>query len=361
MTVLDAAGRTVALLAGLRLAPAGDTGADEADGRIGDLFYRMEWRPAETHPAGSATAAAPATRWLVCGDTTHLAQAVADGLRAGGCEVVRVRSTAQSSAGAEGEGEVQVIDPADREAWRALLDRFRGPGRRGVRPVAAGGPRRGARFLGIDARPDLRTRLLRRARAATVDGHPARAAAQGGYPLGLVGRTCWPWPHPVDGASGRLGRARGRGAGQHRGAGPGGGPAAAAPGEEHVDGCSTVAALVGRLERFEAPDEGELPPLSTDSWHLVTGAGRELAPPAVDWLLTAGARRIALVNSGPAIEDEVTGALPDRRLAGTGRRDPHREHGGPGLNGCWSPGCAPRAESAVSSAPTLPAAYCSAS
>lgn len=117
----------------------------EAD-RLEGLLYRMVWQPAGPRAPERDGAVPPARHWLVCGDTEHLAGAVAEGLRAAGCEVRRVRSTTSALAGA----------PARLTAIRSVRVRAAVDGavrvRRGVRlPGTWGGAVMGDRAVGLGA------------------------------------------------------------------------------------------------------------------------------------------------------------------------------------------------------------------
>ncbi|WRY91442.1 acyltransferase domain-containing protein [Streptomyces longwoodensis] len=269
LVVLDAAGRAVAELTGLRLAPvepprAADAGAD----RLESMLYRMVWRPAERHAPPRDDSPAAARRWLVCGDTDHLAGAVAEQLRAAGCDVRRVRSTAAGTAGGPHD---LVVDPADRDAWDTLLGVHpqrpaahraqRLPGRRPGRPRGArphpghdppgrlGRPRRpDPRQRGGTAHPDRPVAGRARGRARA---HRARAGLDRRPGAGRGTRG----DDPPDAARGPLapGDRRGRPAGPRGGglAGRGRGPADRAGG--HAARAGRRARPARRLARRGPP------------------------------------------------------------------------------------------------------------
>ncbi|MFI1568584.1 beta-ketoacyl synthase N-terminal-like domain-containing protein [Streptomyces sp. NPDC020490] len=314
VTVLDAAGRAVLELTGLRPAAApSPTAADARRDRLESLLYRMVWTPAGQRPAGAEQDAAtpPATRWLVCGDTEHLAGAVAEQLRAAGCEVRRVRSQA---APPSADPHDLALDPADRDAWRTLL------------AVHANSPTTGICDLwpleDLDSRPD--------GWPATVALTAALADAEGPAPrLWLVTRHALlptghaGYPDGNQGAHAGLGRTlamtRPDAWGGHVDLTHGSAEELrvlvtrmlGVPGDEHVR-VEHSAVLVGSLVRGAAPRPAERRPLSADRWHLVTGGGGALAPCAVEWLVGAGARRIVLVDTDPA---DAARETPTDRIA----------------------------------------------
>ncbi|MFF9263737.1 type I polyketide synthase [Streptomyces longwoodensis] len=310
LVVLDAAGRAVAELTGLRLAPvepprAADAGAD----RLESMLYRMVWRPAERHAPPRDDSPAAARRWLVCGDTEHLAGAVAEHLRAAGCDVRRVRSTAAGTAGGPHD---LVVDPADRDAWDTLLG------------VHANEPTSALVDLwpleDLDSRPE--------GWHATVALTAALADAGGSVPrLWLVTRNALlptghtGYPDGSQGGHAGLGRTlamtRPDAWGGHVDLTHGSAEELrtltdrllGAPGDEHVR-IEHARAWTGALVRAEAPAATTRRALPADRWHLVTGADGPLAPAVVDWLAAAGARRIVLVDTRP----EPAGG-PDRLAA----------------------------------------------
>jgi acyl transferase domain-containing protein len=312
VTVLDAAGRVVVELGGLRLAaPRAPQRTDAELDRLQGLLYRMVWTPAGRGTPAADGSAAPARRWLVCGDTEHLAGAVAEQLRAAGCEVRRVRSTAAPAGGPHD----LVVDPADREAWRTLLD------------VHANEPTSALCDLwpleDLDSRPEgwHATVALTAALADTegsaprlwlVTRHALLPTGHAGYPDGHqgghagLGRTLAmtrpdAWGGHVDlthGSAEELRTLVGRLLG--------------APGEEHVR-IEHAAAWTGALVRAEAPGQVTRRRLPGDRWHVVTGADGPLASPVADWLVGAGARRIVLVDTRP---DPVPTPVPAERIRG---------------------------------------------
>ncbi|MFC7266197.1 beta-ketoacyl synthase N-terminal-like domain-containing protein [Streptomyces lutosisoli] len=315
VTVLDAAGRAVVGLPGLRLAAApepasADGGGDGDGGRIERLLYRMVWHAAGQRPAGRDGAqVAPATRWLVCGDTEHLAGAVAEGLRAAGCEVRRVRSV--DLPGSEG----LVVDPADREAWETLLAVHANEATTGICDLWP--------LEDLDSRPDG----WRVTTALTA----ALAGAEGTVPrLWLVTRHALlpsgheGFPDGNQGAHAGLGRTlamtRPEAWGGHVDLSRGSAEELrtlvtrllCAPGDEHIR-VEHSSVQVGSLVRADAPDRAGQRPLSAERWQLVTGAGGALVPPVVDWLVGAGARRIVLADTEPgqserlSVEDRIDG------------------------------------------------------
>ncbi|MHB9854567.1 type I polyketide synthase [Streptomyces krungchingensis] len=311
VAVLDAAGRTVVELAGLRLAGPPEPAAADADrDRVADLLYRMVWHPAGQRPAGRDGAqAAPATRWLVCGDTEHLAGAVADGLRAAGCEVRRVRS-----ADVPGEGGL-VVDPADREAWRTFLAVHANEGTTGICDLWP--------LEDLDSRPDgWRVTTALTAALADAEGTPPRLWLVTRHALLPAGHEGF--PDGNQGAHAGLGRTlamtRPEAWGGHVDLSRGSAEELralvtrllCAPGDEHVR-VEHSSVQVGALVRADVPERPGRRPLSAERWHLVTGAGGALAPPVVDWLVGAGARRIVLADTEP----EQAERLPaDERIAG---------------------------------------------
>ncbi|MFF8971240.1 beta-ketoacyl synthase N-terminal-like domain-containing protein [Streptomyces sp. NPDC014995] len=297
VVVLDPAGRPVVELTGLRPAPveAPQAARAEAD-RLEGLLYRMVWQPAGGRAPERDGAVPPARRWLVCGDTEHLAGAVAEGLRAAGCEVRRVRSTA---AGAAGGPHDLVVDPADRDAWSTLL------------AVHANEPTSALCDLwpleDLDSRPE--------GWHATVALTAALADAEGSVPrLWLVTRNALlpsghaGYPDGAQGGHAGLGRTlamtRPDAWGGHLDLTHGSAEELrtlvarllGAPGDEHVR-IEHAAAWTGALVRAEAPARPARRTLSADRWHVVTGADGPLAPAVVEWLAGAGARRIALVDT----------------------------------------------------------------
>ncbi|MFD7707409.1 type I polyketide synthase [Streptomyces sp. NPDC059786] len=329
VVVLDGAGRRVAELTGLRLAASADAPpADAGRDRIGDLLYRMVWNPAGRRPAGrDGTDVAPATRWLVCGDTDQLAGTVADGLRAAGCEVHRVRS-----AGAGG-GEGLVVDPCDRQAWETLLAVHANEATTGICDLWP--------LEDLESRPD--------GRLATTALITALAGAEGTPPrLWLVTRHALlptgheGFPDGDQGAHAGLGRTlamtRPEAWGGHVDLGRGSAEELRTlvtrllcpPGDEHVR-IEHSSVQVGSLVRAEAPERAGHRPLPAERWHLVTGAGGALVPPVVDWLVGAGARRIVLADTEPEraerlpLDDRITGwraaGAEIRTVATHGSRD----------------------------------------
>ncbi|MEV0525927.1 beta-ketoacyl synthase N-terminal-like domain-containing protein [Streptomyces sp. NPDC050439] len=307
VTVLDPAGRAVVELAGLRLAAPRDlVPADAARDRLESLLYRMAWRPAPLRPTDhDAQSPAPATRWLVCGDTEHLAGAVAKGLRDAGAEVVRVRSSQLAHEGHASPADVS-LDPNDRDAWRRL---FTGTdvwaeADAGTTAVCDLWP-----LEDLDARPD--TWRATTALAATLAGlegtaprlwlvtrHALVAAGHTGFPVAAqgahagLGRTLAmmrpdAWGGHVDLTHGSAEELRTLVA-----------RLLCAPGDEHLR-VEHSSLQVGELTQCRPPETSGHAPLTADRWHLVTGARRELAAPVVDWLIGAGARRIALADTEP--------------------------------------------------------------
>ncbi|MFF6994951.1 beta-ketoacyl synthase N-terminal-like domain-containing protein [Streptomyces sp. NPDC008313] len=304
VTVLDAAGRTVAELAGLRLAGHPEApGADAERDRLSDLLYRMVWSPAGQRPADrDGGLAAPATRWLVCGDTEHLAGTVAEGLRAAGCEVRRVRSLDAAPSPAGDGGRELRLDPSDREAWQTLL------------AVHANEPTTAICDLwpleDLDSRPDgWRVTTALTTALADVEGSAPRlwlVTRQALLPTGHEG-----FPDGNQGAHAGLGRTlamtRPDAWGGHVDLSRGSAEELRTlvtrllcpPGDEHIQ-VEHSSVQVGSLVRAEAPERTAHRPLTADRWHLVTGAGGVLAAPVVDWLVDAGARRIVLADTEPA-------------------------------------------------------------
>ncbi|MFC7220674.1 beta-ketoacyl synthase N-terminal-like domain-containing protein [Streptomyces polyrhachis] len=298
VVVLDAAGRIVAELAGLRLAAAPAPAFDDPDrGRIDSLLYRMVWNPAGQRPADRDGAwPVPAARWLVCGDTDQLAGAVAEGLRSAGCEVRRVRS-----AGAAGSGDL-VLDPTDREAWQTLLAAHADESTTGICDLWP--------LEDLGSHPD--------GWRATTALTAALAGAEGTVPrLWLVTRHALlptgheGFPDGNQGAHAGLGRTlamtRPKAWGGHVDLSRGSAEELralvtrllSAPGDEHVR-VEHSSVHVGSLVRVQAPKRTHARPLSAEGWHVVTGSGGALMPPVVDWLVGAGARRIVLVDTDPA-------------------------------------------------------------
>ncbi|MEU9212897.1 beta-ketoacyl synthase N-terminal-like domain-containing protein [Streptomyces sp. NPDC048415] len=311
VSVLDAAGRAVVELTGLRLAADPEPACADADReRIANLLYRMVWHPAGQRPAGrDGTQAAPATRWLVCGDTDHLAGTVADGLRAAGCEVRRVRSVDVPG------GEGLVLDPADREAWQTLLAVHANEATTGICDLWP--------LEDLDSRPE--------GWRVTTALTGALAGAEGTVPrLWLVTRHALlptgheGFPDGNQGAHAGLGRTlamtRPEAWGGHVDLSRGSAEELralvtrllCAPGDEHIR-VEHSSVQVGSLVRADAPDRPGRRALSAERWHLVTGAGGALVPPVVDWLVGAGARRIVLADTEPArgerlpVEDRIAG------------------------------------------------------
>ncbi|MFC8521118.1 beta-ketoacyl synthase N-terminal-like domain-containing protein [Streptomyces sp. NPDC057257] len=315
LTVFDAAGRAVLELAGLRVAaPEAPVAADAGRDRLESLLYRMVWTPAGQRPASSEQdgSVSPATRWLVCGDTEHLAGAVAEQLRAAGCDVRRVRSRAAGTSG--GGPRDLTLDPTDRDAWNTLL------------AVHANEPTTGICDLwpleDLDSRPaGWHTTVALTAALAEAEGPTARLwlvtrhallpTGHAGYPDGNqgahagLGRTLAmtrpdAWGGHIDlthGSSEELRTLATRLLG--------------APGDEHVR-IEHSAVQVGSLVRGAPPQRAARRTLPADRWHLVTGAGGALAPCAVDWLIGAGARRIVLVDTEAV---STAGTAPDRIAA----------------------------------------------
>ncbi|MEV7414854.1 beta-ketoacyl synthase N-terminal-like domain-containing protein [Streptomyces sp. NPDC089919] len=304
LTVLDPAGRAVVELTGTRLAPpatAPDQTPDDAAARLPGLLYRMTWAP-EQHDAAQLPAATTTRRWLVCGDTAHLAGTVAAGLAEAGHEVVRVRS---QSAPADPGADALVVDPADPAAWPQLLA---GQGDLAATAVVDlwpledleasedGWPATTALTAALAGIKEAPPRLWVVTRNALVPpghfGFPQ--GAQGGH--AALGRNLAmvrpeAWGGHVDLAGGTAEELRALV-----------GRLLRAPGEEHA--LLTHATVhVAALTPYTPPDPVRRPALRADGWFLVTGAGRELAPPAVDWLVAAGARRIALVRTESAPAD----------------------------------------------------------
>ncbi|MFF3412397.1 beta-ketoacyl synthase N-terminal-like domain-containing protein [Streptomyces sp. NPDC002742] len=309
VTVLDAAGRPVLELTGLRLAAdPGPAAADEDRDRLAGLLYRMVWHPASRPPAGRDGAqAAPATRWLVCGDTEHLAGTVAAGLRAAGCEVRRVRST--DVPGAEG----LVLDPADRAAWETLLAVHANEATTGICDLWP--------LEDLDSRPaGWRVTTALTAALADAGGTPPRLWLVTRYALLPAGHEGF--PDGNQGAHAGLGRTlamtRPEAWGGHVDLGRGSAEELRAlvtrllcpPGDEHIR-VEHSSVQVGSLVRAEVPERSARQPMSAERWHLVTGAGGALAPPVVDWLVGAGARRIVLADTEAAraerlpVEDRI--------------------------------------------------------
>ncbi|MCI3271299.1 type I polyketide synthase [Streptomyces cylindrosporus] len=315
LTVFDAAGRAVLELAGLRVAaPEAPVAADAGRDRLESLLYRMVWTPAGQRSASGEEdgSAPPATRWLVCGDTEHLAGAVAEQLRAAGCDVRRVRSRAAVTSG--GGPRDLTLDPTDRDAWNTLL------------AVHANEPTTGICDLwpleDLDSRPaGWHTTVALTAALAEAEGPTARLwlvtrhallpTGHAGYPDGNqgahagLGRTLAmtrpdAWGGHLDlthGSSEELRTLAARLLG--------------APGDEHVR-IEHSAVQVGSLVRGAPPQRAARRTLPADRWHLVTGAGGALAPCAVDWLIGAGARRIVLVDTEAV---STAGTAPDRIAA----------------------------------------------
>ncbi|MHC3468731.1 type I polyketide synthase [Streptomyces sp. 7R007] len=312
--VLDPAGRAVVELTGLRpAAPEALVPADAGRDRLESLLYRMVWQPAAQRPAGEQDGTAvPATRWLVCGDTEHLAGTVAEQLRAAGCEVRRVRSLA---APASADPHDLSLDPADRDAWRTLL------------AVHANSPTTAVCDLwpleDLDSRSGgwLTTVALTAALADTegpaprlwlVTRHALLPTGHAGYPDGNQGAhaglgrtlamTCPDaWGGHIDlthGSAEELRTLVTRLLG--------------VPGDEHVR-IEHSAVQVGSLVRGTPPRRPAPRHLAADRWHLVSGAGGALAPAAVDWLVGAGARRIVLVDTEP---DGAPEPVDVERIAG---------------------------------------------
>ncbi|MFI6488670.1 type I polyketide synthase [Streptomyces sp. NPDC050564] len=309
VTVLDAAHRAVVELTGLRLAAGPETAAPDADrDRMANLLYRMEWNAAGQRPSGRDGAqVAPATRWLVCGDTEHLAGTVADGLRAAGCEVRRVRS-----ADVPG-GEGLVLNPADRAEWETLLAVHANEGTTGICDLWP--------LEDLDSRPDgRRVTTALTAALANADGTPPRLWLVTRHALLPTGHEGF--PDGNQGAHAGLGRTlamtRPEAWGGHVDLSRGSAEELrtlvtrllCAPGDEHIR-VEHSSVQVGSLVRADAPDRAEKRPLSAERWHLVTGAGGALVPPVVDWLVGAGARRIVLADAEPeqaerlSVEDRV--------------------------------------------------------
>ncbi|MFD4529549.1 beta-ketoacyl synthase N-terminal-like domain-containing protein [Streptomyces sp. NPDC058470] len=306
VTVLDAAGRAVVELTGLRLAASPPPARPDADrDRVEGLLYRMVWSPAGQRPADrDATDVAPATRWLVCGDTEHLAGTVAEELRAAGCEVRRVRSLDAARRG--GGDDDLALDPADREAWETLLAVHANETTTGICDLWP--------LEDLDSRPDgwrvttaLTAALANTESAAPrlwlVTRHALLPTGHEGFPDGNqgahagLGRTLAmtrpdAWGGHVDLSRGSAEELRTLVTRLLR-----------APGDEHIR-VEHSSVQVGSLIRAEAPDLVPHRALSADRWHLVTGAGGTLAPPAVDWLVGAGARRIVLADTEPAGEEQ---------------------------------------------------------
>ncbi|MEU3737505.1 beta-ketoacyl synthase N-terminal-like domain-containing protein [Streptomyces sp. NPDC032198] len=316
VAVLDPAGRAVVELAGLRLAaPGTPVRADAVQDRLESLLYRMAWRAAPLRPTDlDAQGPAPATRWLVCGDTEHLAGAVATELRAAGLDVVRVRSSRaahespESLKSSESPADVS-LDPTDRDAWHRL---FTGPEAEAVADTTAVcdlWP-----LEDLDARPDSwRATTALAATLAGLEGtaprlwlvtrHALVPAGHAGFPVAAqgahagLGRTLAmmrpdAWGGHVDLTHGSAEELRTLVARLR-----------CAPGDEHLR-VEHSSLQVGELTQSRPPETSSHAPLSADRWHLVTGARRELAPPVVDWLISAGARRIALADTGP-VSDEL--------------------------------------------------------
>jgi myxalamid-type polyketide synthase MxaE and MxaD len=309
VTVLDAAHRAVVELTGLRLAAGPETAAADADrDRMANLLYRMEWNAAGQRPAGRDGAqVAPATRWLVCGDTEHLAGTVADGLRAAGCEVRRVRS-----ADVPG-GEGLVLNPADRAEWETLLAVHANEGTTGICDLWP--------LEDLDSRPDgRRVTTALTAALANAEGTPPRLWLVTRHALLPAGHEGF--PDGNQGAHAGLGRTlamtRPEAWGGHVDLSRGSAEELrtlvtrllCAPGDEHIR-VEHSSVQVGSLVRADAPDRAEKRPLSAERWHLVTGAGGALVPPVVDWLVGAGSRRILLADTEPeqaerlSVEDRV--------------------------------------------------------
>ncbi|MFI0965123.1 beta-ketoacyl synthase N-terminal-like domain-containing protein [Streptomyces sp. NPDC021080] len=311
VTVLDAAGRPVAELTGLRLAALPGPGpADEDRDRLAGLLYRMVWHPAGRPAAGRDTSQAPpATRWLVCGDTEHVAGAVAEGLRAAGREVRRVRS-------ADGPGgEDLVLDPADRSAWETLLAVHANEATTGICDLWP--------LEDLDSRPTgWQSTTALTAALAHAEGTPPRLWLVTRHALLSAGHEGF--PDGNQGAHAGLGRTlamtRPEAWGGHVDLSRGSAEELrtlvnrllGAPGDEHVR-IEHSSVQAGSLVRAEAPERPAPRPLSADRWHLVTGAGGAPAAPVVDWLTGAGARRIVLVDTEPELAEPL---LPGDRIAG---------------------------------------------
>ncbi|WP_217166209.1 type I polyketide synthase [Streptomyces sp. AC512_CC834] len=304
VSVLDSAGRAVAELAGLRLAGSPDeAGADAERDRLSDLLYRMVWSPAGQRPADrDGGLAAPATRWLVCGDTEHLAGTVAEGLRAAGHEVRRVRSLDAAPSSGGGAGRELRLDPADREAWQTLLAAHANESTTAICDLWP--------LEDLESRPDgWRVTTALTTALADVEGGAPRlwlVTRQALLPTGHEG-----FPDGNQGAHAGLGRTlamtRPDAWGGHVDLSRGSAEELRTlvtrllcpPGDEHIQ-VEHSSVQVGSLVRAQAPERSAHRPLTADRWHLVTGAGGVLAAPVVDWLVAAGARRIVLADTEPA-------------------------------------------------------------
>ncbi|MEZ0095324.1 beta-ketoacyl synthase N-terminal-like domain-containing protein [Streptacidiphilus sp. EB129] len=328
LVVLDPAGRPVLELDALRLtavqAPAGD---EDAEDRVAGLCYQMVRRPQQPLPA--ATDGDATKRWLVCGDTGHLAGALAGRLAELGLDVVRVRSLDAGGAPAEAEltdgqpiAADRRIDPVDRDAWRALLADYADGVPTGIVslwPLEDLDPRPGAWRSSAALAGALAGSEGAVPRLWLVTRNAVLTQGHGGYPDGLqgthagIGRVLSmerpdAWGGHVDLSCGSSEEVAALATWLSRG-----------PGPEHVR-LEHTAAEAASMVRVALPERNaaELPRLPADRWYLVTGAGGELAAPSVDWLLDSGARRIALLDSGTG-SGTVDSPAGDRQTEWRGR------------------------------------------
>jgi acyl transferase domain-containing protein/NAD(P)-dependent dehydrogenase (short-subunit alcohol dehydrogenase family) len=122
-TLLAASGDVVAVMQGVRFAPAG-AAALEALGQGSENIYEVGWTPA---PALTGAALAPGA-WIVLADESRVGDGLCAALRAKGNRVLAVRRSAEGAALRQADDASWSLDPANPAQFDALFsdDQWRG-------------------------------------------------------------------------------------------------------------------------------------------------------------------------------------------------------------------------------------------